>query len=50
MRRCLRQSRAASVVLISSVPGREVERFAEPHGVLKAALIHYGKTLSARHA
>ncbi|WP_246792910.1 SDR family NAD(P)-dependent oxidoreductase [Burkholderia perseverans] len=46
----LRQSRAASVVLISSVSGREVDRFAEPYGVLKAALIHYGKTLSARHA
>lgn len=24
--------------------------FAEPYGVLKAALIHYGKTLSVRHA
>ncbi|CAG9238939.1 NAD(P)-dependent dehydrogenase, short-chain alcohol dehydrogenase family [Paraburkholderia tropica] len=46
----LRDSAAASVVLISSVSGREVDRFAEPYGVLKAALIHYGKTLSARHA
>jgi 3-oxoacyl-[acyl-carrier protein] reductase len=46
----LRRSDAASVVLISSVSGREVDRFAEPYGVLKAALIHYGKTLSARHA
>ncbi|MEK6347729.1 MAG: SDR family oxidoreductase [Burkholderia sp.] len=46
----LRRSQAASVVLISSVSGREVDRFAEPYGVLKAALIHYGKTLSARHA
>lgn len=46
----LRASNAASVVLISSVSGREVDMFAEPYGVLKAALSHYGKTLSARHA
>ncbi|NQD77964.1 SDR family NAD(P)-dependent oxidoreductase [Pseudomonas sp. CM27] len=46
----LRQSAAASVVLISSVSGREVDMFAEPYGILKAALLHYGKTLSARHA
>jgi NAD(P)-dependent dehydrogenase (short-subunit alcohol dehydrogenase family) len=46
----LLQSDAASVVLISSVSGREVDRFAEPYGVLKAALLHYAKTLSARHA
>jgi 3-oxoacyl-[acyl-carrier protein] reductase len=46
----LRQSSAASAVLISSVSGREVDRFAEPYGVLKAALIHYGKTLALRHA
>ncbi|MDP0930339.1 SDR family oxidoreductase [Paracoccus onubensis] len=46
----LKASQAASVVLISSVSGREVDMFAEPYGVLKAALIHYGKALSARHA
>lgn len=46
----LKASAAAAVVLISSVSGREVDRFAEPYGVLKAALIHYGKTLSQRHA
>lgn len=46
----LKRSSAASVVLISSVSGREIDRFAEPYGVLKAALTHYGKTLSARHA
>lgn len=46
----LRASDVASVVLISSVSGREVDMFAEPYGVLKAALSHYGKTLSARHA
>ncbi|SAI21215.1 short chain dehydrogenase [Bordetella ansorpii] len=46
----LKASKAASIVLISSVSGREVDMFAEPYGVIKAALIHYGKTLSARHA
>lgn len=46
----LRQPAAASIVLISSVSGREVDMFAEPYGILKAALLHYGKTLSARHA
>lgn len=46
----LRQSTAGAVVLISSVSGREVDMFAEPYGVLKAALIHYGKTLSAKLA
>ncbi|QGZ64634.1 SDR family NAD(P)-dependent oxidoreductase [Paraburkholderia acidisoli] len=46
----LRRSATAAVVLISSVSGREVDRFGEPYGVLKAALSHYGKTLSARHA
>lgn len=46
----LKRSQAAAIVLISSVSGREVDMFAEPYGVLKAALIHYGKTLSVRHA
>jgi NAD(P)-dependent dehydrogenase (short-subunit alcohol dehydrogenase family) len=46
----LRRSRAGSIVLISSVSGRENDIFAEPYGAIKAALIHYGKTLSARHA
>jgi len=46
----LKKSDAAAVVLMSSLSGREVDIFAEPYGVLKAALIHYGKTLSARHA
>ncbi|WP_380179274.1 SDR family NAD(P)-dependent oxidoreductase [Kalamiella sp. sgz302252] len=46
----LKKSASASVVLISSVAGREVDMFAEPYGVMKAALIHYGKTLSERHA
>lgn len=46
----LRASDAAAVVLISSVSGREVDLFAEPYAVRKAALIHYGKTLSVRRA
>ncbi len=46
----LRQSDAASITLISSVSGREVDMFAEPYGVLKAALTHYGKTMSVQLA
>jgi NAD(P)-dependent dehydrogenase (short-subunit alcohol dehydrogenase family) len=46
----LRQSDAGSIVLISSVSGREVDMFAEPYGVVKGALIHYGKSLSVRLA
>jgi NAD(P)-dependent dehydrogenase (short-subunit alcohol dehydrogenase family) len=46
----LRKSDAGSIVLISSVSGREVDMFAEPYGVVKGALIHYGKALSARLA
>lgn len=46
----LQKSYAGSVVIISSVSGREVDIFAEPYGVLKAALIHYGKSLSRRLA
>ncbi|WP_395943914.1 SDR family NAD(P)-dependent oxidoreductase [Brevundimonas sp.] len=43
-------SDAGSVVLISSVSGREVDMFAEPYGVIKSAVIHYGKTLSVKLA
>ncbi|NIF17768.1 SDR family oxidoreductase [Pantoea sp. Cy-639] len=46
----LKASERAAVVLISSVSGRELSSFDEPYGALKAALNHYGKTLSARHA
>jgi len=46
----LRKSDVASVVLISSVSGVEYDIFGEPYGAMKAALIHYGKTLSVRHA
>jgi NAD(P)-dependent dehydrogenase (short-subunit alcohol dehydrogenase family) len=42
----LGQSRAASIVIIASVSGREVDFAAGPYGVFKAALIHYAKGLS----
>jgi len=46
----LERAASGAVVLISSVSGREVDMFAEPYGVLKSALIHYGKTLSVKLA
>lgn len=42
----LEKSKAASIVVISSVSGREVDFAAGPYGVFKAALIHYTKGLS----
>jgi len=42
----LERSKAASVVVISSVSGREIDFAAGPYGVFKAALIHYAKGLS----
>jgi NAD(P)-dependent dehydrogenase (short-subunit alcohol dehydrogenase family) len=42
----LEESAAASIVVISSVSGREVDFAAGPYGVFKAALIHYAKGLS----
>ncbi|MDA8051232.1 MAG: SDR family NAD(P)-dependent oxidoreductase [Rhodospirillales bacterium] len=42
----LTRSDAASIVVISSVSGREVDFAAGPYGVFKAALIHYAKGLS----
>ena len=42
----LEASDAASIVVISSVSGREVDFAAGPYGVFKAALIHYAKGLS----
>jgi len=42
----LEQSNAASIVVIASVSGREVDFAAGPYGVFKAALIHYAKGLS----
>jgi len=42
----LEQSRAASIVAISSVSGREVDFAAGPYGTFKAALIHYAQGLA----
>ena len=42
----LEKSAAASIVVISSVSGREIDFAAGPYGVFKAALIHYAKGLS----
>jgi 3-oxoacyl-[acyl-carrier protein] reductase len=42
----LEKSSAASIVVIASVSGREVDFAAGPYGVFKAALIHYSKGLS----
>ncbi len=42
----LEASTAGSIVIISSVSGREVDFAAGPYGVFKAALIHYAKGLS----
>jgi 3-oxoacyl-[acyl-carrier protein] reductase len=42
----LEKSRAASIVAISSVSGREVDFAAGPYGTFKAALIHYAQGLA----
>jgi NAD(P)-dependent dehydrogenase (short-subunit alcohol dehydrogenase family) len=42
----LEASDAGSIVIISSVSGREVDFAAGPYGVMKAALIHYAQGLA----
>ncbi len=42
----LEQSRAAAIVTISSVSGREIDFAAGPYGAFKAALIHYTQGLA----
>lgn len=42
----LEQSDAASIVIISSVSGREIDFAAGPYGAFKAALIHYAQGLA----
>ncbi len=42
----LERSDAASVVVISSVSGREIDFAAGPYGAMKAALIHYAQGLA----
>jgi len=42
----LEQSKAASIVTVSSVSGREVDFAAGPYGTMKAAIIHYTQGLA----
>jgi 3-oxoacyl-[acyl-carrier protein] reductase len=42
----LEKSEAASIVIISSVSGREIDFAAGPYGAFKAALIHYAQGLA----
>ena len=42
----LEQSRAGSIVAVSSVSGREIDFAAGPYGVAKAALVHYMQGLA----
>ncbi|GAN76144.1 SDR family NAD(P)-dependent oxidoreductase [Acidisphaera rubrifaciens] len=42
----LEKSKAGSIVIISSVSGREVDFAAGPYGAFKAALIHYAQGLA----
>ncbi len=42
----LEQSDAASIVIIASVSGREIDFAAGPYGTFKAALIHYAQGLA----
>lgn len=46
----LEKSKAASIVTISSVSGREIDFAAGPYGAFKAALIHYTQGLAYRLA
>ncbi len=46
----LRRSDAASIVIISSVSGREIDFAAGPYGAFKAALIHYAQGLATQLA
>jgi NAD(P)-dependent dehydrogenase (short-subunit alcohol dehydrogenase family) len=42
----LEQSKAASIVIISSVSGREIDFASGPYGAFKATLIHYAQGLA----
>ncbi len=42
----LERSKAAAIVIIASVSGREIDFAAGPYGVFKAALIHYAQGLA----
>ncbi len=45
----LEKSKAAAIVVISSVSGREIDFAAGPYGTFKAALVHYKKKKNAEH-
>jgi NAD(P)-dependent dehydrogenase (short-subunit alcohol dehydrogenase family) len=42
----LERSRAASVIVVSSVSGREIDFAAAAYGTVKAALVHYTQSLA----
>jgi 3-oxoacyl-[acyl-carrier protein] reductase len=46
----LERSKAAAIVAISSVSGREIDFAAGPYGTFKAALVHYIQGLAYQHA
>jgi 3-oxoacyl-[acyl-carrier protein] reductase len=46
----LEKSKAAAIVIISSVSGIEIDFAAGPYGAFKAALIHYSKALACQLA
>lgn len=46
----LERSQSASIVIVSSVSGREIDFAAPAYGPMKAALIHYAQSLAYQHA
>jgi 3-oxoacyl-[acyl-carrier protein] reductase len=46
----LKESRAASIVTVSSVSGREIDFFEGPYGAIKAAVVHYTQGIAHRLA
>jgi 3-oxoacyl-[acyl-carrier protein] reductase len=46
----LEKSRAASITLVSSVSGREVDFTGPAYGAFKAAIVHYASGLAFKHA
>ena len=46
----LEKSGAASITLVSSVSGREVDFTGPAYGALKAAIVHYASSLAFKHA
>ncbi len=46
----LEQSKAASIITLSSVSGREIDAFEGPYGAVKAAVVHYTQGIARRLA